>query len=329
MKKVLKKIGKILLGIFIALIVFWLGLFIFNKVMIKKETPLVENPIGQMVVVDGSEMCIYTEGEGDHTIVFMSGYGTPEPILDFKPLWSRLSDDYRIVVIEKFGYGFSDTVETERSFETILRQDREALSKLGIEGPYILCPHSMSGIEAMLWEIEYPDEVEAIVGLDIAYPNEYMEWEGADGASQIKGARLLNNLGINRLFTGDKIADKLLPVFGTGVLTEEERDIYKAIIFAKGYNKTLENENLEEDQIASKKILENPKPECPMLIFTSLGEGDPNDTQAVEKWRGYAIDYTSDMPNATLIKIDCGHYVHCFETDRIESEMRSLIEGLD
>ena len=328
MKKVFKKTGKVLLIILGAIIVFLLGLSIFNRIMIKKEKPLVENPIGQMVEVDGNEMCIYTEGEGKHTIVFMSGYGTPEPILDFKPLWSRLSSDYRIVVIEKFGYGFSDSVETERSFETILRQDREALSKLGIEGPFILCPHSMSGVEAMLWEIEYPDEVEAIVGLDIAYPNEYMEWEGASGDSLMKVARFVNNLGIYRLAT-DKMCDNMIPALGTGVFTKEERDIYKAIIFAKGYNITLENETLENEQTVSRKILENPKPECPVLIFTSLGEGDPNDKEAVEKCRGYARDYTSDMPNAKLVELDCGHYVHCLETDTIESEMRSLISGLD
>lgn len=328
MKKVFKKTGKVLLIILGAMIVFLLGLSIFNRIMIIKEKPLVENPIGQMVEVDGNEMCIYTEGEGKHTIVFMSGYGTFEPILDFKPLWSRLSSDYRIVVIEKFGYGFSDSVETERSFETILRQDREALSKLGIEGPFILCPHSMSGLEAMLWEIEYPDEVEAIVGLDIAYPNEYMEWEGASGDSLMKAARFVNNLGLNRLVT-DKMCDNSIPAFGTGVFTKEERDIYKAIIFAKGYNKTLENETLENAQTVSRKILENPKPECPVLIFTSLGEGDPNDKEAVEKWRGYARDYTSDMPNAKLVELDCGHYVHCLETDTIESEMRSFISGLD
>lgn len=329
MKKVLKRIVKVMLGLLIALVVFLAGLYIFNKIMIQKEKPLVEDPLGQMVEVDGSEMCIYTEGEGEHTIVFMSGYGTPEPILDFKPLWSRLTDDYKIVVIEKFGYGFSDSVETERSFETILRQDREALSKLGIEGPFILCPHSMSGIEAMLWEIEYPEEVEAIVGLDIGYPNEYMEWgDEPDGASMMGSARLINNLGVYRLF-GEKMWDNGLPVFGSGVLTKEEREIYKAIIFAKGYNKTLENETLENDITASQKILENPKPECPVLIFTSLGEGDPNDKEAVEKWRGYAKDYTSDMSNATLIELDCGHYVHCFEADKIESEMRSFIENIE
>ena len=327
MKKVLKTIGKILLGLLIALVVFIVGLFVFNKIMIQKEKPLVENPIGQMVEVDGHEMCIYTEGEGEHTIVFMAGSGIPEPILDFKPLWSRLTDDYRIVVIEKFGYGFSDTIDTERSFETILRQDREALSKLGIEGPFILCPHSMSGIEALLWEVEYPEEVEAIIGLDIGYPQEYMEWGDYRDPTSI--LRFVNNLGINRLATIGNTAGQLIPAIGSGVLTEEEIRIYEAIFFAKGYNVTLENETIENCVAASRTILENPKPECPVLIFTSLGEGDPNDAEAVEKWRGYARDYTSDMPNAILIELDCGHFVYCSETDRVEAEIRSFIEALD
>jgi uncharacterized membrane protein YjfL (UPF0719 family) len=54
MKKVLKTIGKILLGLLIALVVFIAGLFVFNKIMIQKEKPLVENPIGQMVEVANS-----------------------------------------------------------------------------------------------------------------------------------------------------------------------------------------------------------------------------------------------------------------------------------
>ena len=81
MKPVFMIIGKILLWILIVFVVFMLGLFIFNKVMIKKEASLVENPMGQMVEVDGNEMCIYTEGEGEHTIVFMAGSGVPEPII--------------------------------------------------------------------------------------------------------------------------------------------------------------------------------------------------------------------------------------------------------
>lgn len=326
MKKVLKKIGKVLLILLIILLVFLLILFVYHRIMLIKEKKLLEPFEGvQMVEVDGHKMSIYTEGEGEHTIVFMSGYGTQSPILDFKPLYTRLSKDYKIVVIEKFGYGFSDNVDTERSFETILKQDREALEKAGIEGPYILCPHSMSGIEALLWEVEHPEEVEAIIGLDMAYPNEYLEYEGPDTASLMKMAKLANNLGLNRLAN----FDKSVPAFTTGALTEKDKEIYKAIVFAKSYNKTVQNETIENAKVASKKITQNPKPECPILVFTSLGEGDPNDKDAVEKFRGYAIDYTSDMPNAKLVKLDCGHFVHNLETDTIEKEIREFIKSLD
>ena len=71
--------------------------------------------------------------------------------LDFKSLYSLLSDEYQIVVVEKFGYGFSDVVKEDRDIKTILSETRMALTKAGIEGPYVLCPHSMSGIEALYW----------------------------------------------------------------------------------------------------------------------------------------------------------------------------------
>ena len=171
MKKVLKVTGKILLGILILIAAFLLVMTVYNQIMLKKNIGLYETPLGELVEVDGHNMSIYTEGEGEHTIVFLSGWGTSSPILDFKPLYSKLSDDYRIVVVEKFGYGFSDLVDGERDMDTILRQDREALEKCGIEAPYVLCPHSFSGYEATRWAQEYPDEVEAIVGLDMCTPH--------------------------------------------------------------------------------------------------------------------------------------------------------------
>lgn len=97
--------------------------------------------------------------------VFMSGSGTCSPILDFKSLYSLLSNEYKIAVVEKFGYGFSDVVDKNRDIDTILSETRMALDKAGIEPPYVLCPHSMSGLEALYWAQKYPEEVEAIVGL--------------------------------------------------------------------------------------------------------------------------------------------------------------------
>ena len=167
MKKKIKKFPKTLFVMIAVIAVCLTGLFVYNRIMLKKDAVLLKKHVGQMVEVDGHDMCVYSEGQGDHTIVFMSGWGEPSPIYDFKALYRQLSDDYKIVVIEKFGYGFSDEVEGRRSFYTILRQDREALQKAGITGPFVLCPHSLSGVEAILWAQKYPNEVEAIVGLDM------------------------------------------------------------------------------------------------------------------------------------------------------------------
>ena len=80
-------------------------------------------PLGKLVEVDEHKMSIFIAGKGDRTIVFLSGGGTPSPILDFKALTSRLTDSYRIVVIEKFGYGFSDDVKEERPIAKILEKE--------------------------------------------------------------------------------------------------------------------------------------------------------------------------------------------------------------
>lgn len=53
--------------------------------------------------MNGNNISIYAEGSGSKTLVFLSGGGTCSPILDFKSLYSMLSDEYKIVVVEKFG----------------------------------------------------------------------------------------------------------------------------------------------------------------------------------------------------------------------------------
>ena len=94
-------------------------------------------PLGELVEVNGNNMSVYTEGNGDKTLVFMSGGGTCSPILDFKSLYSLLNNEYKIAVVEKFGYGFSDVVDESRDIDTILSETRMALKKADVEG--LLC----------------------------------------------------------------------------------------------------------------------------------------------------------------------------------------------
>lgn len=174
MKKFLNKTLKVVLIIIAIIVLFVVVSFVRHKICSSNEKDLL-TPLGELVEVNGHNMSVYTEGNGDKTLVFMSGGGTCSPILDFKSLYSLLNNEYKIAVVEKFGYGFSGVVDEARDIDTMLSETRMALKKADVEGPYVLCPHSMSGLEALYWAQKYPEEVEAIVGLDMAVPGYYDE----------------------------------------------------------------------------------------------------------------------------------------------------------
>ena len=318
MKKALKLIGKILLGLLILLAAFLIVMTVYNQVMLRKNKALYETPLGQLVEVDGHSMSVYTEGSGEHTIVFLSGWGTSSPILDFKPLYSRLSDEYTIAVVEKFGYGFSDVVDGERDIETILRQDREALEKAGVKAPYVLCPHSFSGYEATLWAQKYPDEVKAIVGLDMCTPNCESEEILKKEQSLMKVAVAVNRFekaaGLVRLGSLDQ----------SGTLSEEENKIFTEICCHKLLNKTVMSENDTDIMALYDKLNSSPLPEVPMLLYLS-----PDSTQFDTEWEKAMQAMADASSDGRLIKLDCGHYVHDFEYERISREMKEFISGLD
>ncbi|WP_022761820.1 alpha/beta fold hydrolase [Butyrivibrio sp. AD3002] len=311
MKKRLKLLGKVLLVLIIVPVMSLLVIFVYNRIRMKQEESLLEKPLGQMVDVDGHMMCVYEEGEGEHTLLFLSGSGTASPILDFRSLYSLLKDEYHIVVIEKFGYGFSDVVDDERSFDTILRQDREALEKAGIEGPFVLCPHSLSGLESIMWAQDYPDEVEAIIGLDMVLPRTYDEFD-FDGVFKFeKLAALARKLGIVRFY----YLDSSLPA----ALSKEEKELYRAIACRKAVNIDVINEGLSITDAVS-EIDSKPKQDVPMIMFISDGKEVKG-----TNWVQNHYDYVSDLSDAKVIELDCGHYVHNFMQDRIAEDIREFI----
>lgn len=319
MKKAAKTAGKVLLVIVVLFAVFLVILFIYNRVMLKKESKLLDKNPGQYVEVDGSRMSVYTEGEGSHTLVFLAGWGTSSPIVDFKNLTDKLKDDYKIVVIEKFGYGFSDIVDSERSTDTILRQNREALEKAGVEAPYILCPHSMSGIEGILWAQKYPEEVEAVIGLDPALPDDYPAGSLNSAISGVKLTNILIKLGGGRLTGVSANVEKNY----SDRLSADEREVYKALIYKNMANNCLVNEAIGIED-GCKEINSLPKPGMPMLIFSSNGTNAGGETWVPNKEK-----YVEGCDNIELVKLDCKHAVHNEKPDEISEKIRGFIANIE
>ena len=142
-KKVLNILLKVIGAIVIAIVLFLAIVYIVNMISSNSEQKRIE-PYGQHVSVDGKNMNVLIQGEGEETIVLLPGYGTAAPALDFKPLIDELSPFYKVVVVEPFGYGLSDETEKERTTENIVSEIHEALQSLNIDR-YILMGHSITG----------------------------------------------------------------------------------------------------------------------------------------------------------------------------------------
>ena len=316
MKKA-KKCMKIIIVLVVVLMLALAAICINHRIQLNREKVL-RTPLGKLVEVDSHEMSVYVEGNGDKTIVFMSGGGTCSPILDFKSLYARLSDDYKIVVVEKFGYGFSDIVDKERSVDSILADTRTALAKADIEGPYVLCPHSMSGIEALYWAQQYPEEVEVIIGLDMAVPKAYEDYK--INMPMLKISQFAARVGITRILPGISESDAIRH----GTLSDMEKEIYRAVFYEKTATTTMLNE-VEYIKENAEIVQNNGVPQVPMLLFVSNGSGTGWNE---EEWCGYQESFLENVQNGKLIKLDCPHYVHDYEYERISEEIRRFLEGI-
>lgn len=160
-------------------------------------------------------------------------------------LYSSLEKDYRIVVVEKFGYGFSDDSTTSRDLDTLLNQTRSALHQVGVEGPYVLLPHSMSGLEALHWSTVYPKEIEGIIGLDMSLPEAYDTW--CPNMLAYKSLQIVANIGLSRLLYA---VDKNIAALTDDSLSQKEQSIYKALFYRVRYQMPL-----SKKQSRSKRVL--------------------------------------------------------------------------
>lgn len=314
MKRVLRKSLIVVLAMMIILVLFVIISFVRHKICSSKEKDL-RTPLGALVEVNGHNMSVYIEGKGDKTLVFLSGGGTCSPILDFKSLYSLLTDEYKIVVVEKFGYGFSDVVDENRDIDTILSETRTALEKAEVQGPYILCPHSMSGLEALYWAQKYPKEVEAIIGLDMAVPGYYDEMNIS--IPVMKAGQYGAALGITRWIPS--LAESDAMKFGT--LSDKEKEIYRAVFYQRTATVTMINE-VKTVKDNANVVKENGVPQVPMLLFVSNGSGGTGFTE--ERWRSIPKEYISASENARFIELDCPHYVHDYKYEEIGKEIRNF-----
>ena len=299
-----------LLGVVLVLL---LASFIYHRLALQREKASL-NPMGQMVSVNGHDMSVFVKGNGPQTLVFLSGAGTASPILDFKDLYNGLSKQYKIVVVERAGYGYSEDTSKSRDVSEVLSETRQALAKAHVSGPYIILSHSMSSLETLLWQEKYPSEIQAVIGLDWALPESYLQLRMH---SQIlRMARLGSQLGLLRYLP----SRLYMP---NENLSSSDRRLYQRIAYRQILSQAMLNESLSVKENA-KKVTSSIDSHIPTLLMVSDGEGT---VFSQEEWRHYATRFAKDQEKIELTFYDAPHYLYHYQTKEVVAKIEDFIKG--
>ena len=304
---------KCCLGLLSFILLFLVGTFIFHRISLEKEQASL-TPMGKTVLVNGHKINVYVEGDGPETIVFLSGAGIASPILDFKNLTDSLSKNYKIVVVERAGYGYSDDSNQSRDVMEVLSETRQALSQANITGPFIILSHSMASLESLAWQEKYPDEVKALIGLDWALPSSYEDLKINQALLTV--AYWNSKIGLLRYFPESFYIKN-------PTLTETERQQYKLL----AYKQLMSQAMLHESRLAkenAKKVPSSINPKIPALLLVSNGEGT---TFSQSEWQHYAETFASGQSNVQVIYIDAPHDLYHYQSNDVVSQIEEFLEN--
>lgn len=295
-----------------AVLVLLLASFTYHRLALQREKASL-TPKGQLVAVNGHKMSVLVKGNGPQTLVFLSGAGTASPILDFKDVYDGFSDKYRIVLVERAGYGYSEDTSKSRDVAVVLSETRQALAKAHVSGPYIVISHSMASLETLLWQENYPSEVQAVVGLDWAFPESYSHLKRHP--QMLRLARWGSQLGLLRLLP----RQLYMP---NENLSDSDRRLYQEIAYRQLLSQAMLNESLSVKENA-KKVDTKINSQIPTLLLVSNGEGTGFNQ---EQWRHYATSFAKNQENIELAFYDAPHYFYHYQTKEVIRSIEDFIQ---
>ena len=309
----MKILKKWFLGFISFILLFLLATFIFHRISLEKEEASLK-PMGQQVLVNGHQINVYVEGDGPETVVVLSGAGIASPILDFKNVSESLSKQYKVVIVERAGYGYSDDSNYSRDVMEVLSETRQALSQANITGPFIILSHSMASLESLSWQEKYPDEVKALIGLDWALPSSYEDLK--DNQALLTLAYWSSKIGLLRYFPESFYIKNQ-------TLIESERKQYKLLAYKQLMSQAMlhESQTVKEN---AKKVPSNINPKIPTLLLVSNGQGT---SFSQFEWQRYAEKFASDQSIVQVVYMDSPHDLYHYQSHEIVSQIEDFLKS--
>lgn len=246
-KKVLNKFFKafiILFGIGLVInIVIIIGVYLNHVSKLSDEEGFLIQKPGQMLTVDNYSVHTYykeAETPSDVTLVFIHNTGTTDSAITLQPVLARLDNNYNVAYVDRPGNGYSpDDSNYEGKLDEQLKITRDAIIQAGAKAPYILVANGNAALMMNYWVAQYPDEVEAVIGIGTVYAEEFDTVTQEEYCGFFKWV-----LNASNKIGGQRFGD-VYPTNYNAIYTEKQMNIRKALISKNYYTDGIYSEEYE------------------------------------------------------------------------------------
>ncbi|ORX44878.1 hypothetical protein BCR36DRAFT_585984 [Piromyces finnis] len=315
------KIISSLIGIILSVYIFFnVTCYIFEDLKVQSYN------YGTSMDVNGHNMVIDIVGESNEpSIVLLSDYNIPSPVIYYKPLTELLSKTYKVITIEPFGYGLSDIVNEERTIENIVTELHSCIEQLKLKDYYLMA-HSLGGMYSLYYSNKYSNEVKGAIGFDTIVPKieESMKTEVDSLYKTVNSDHIKNIIGYNRMASTLNNDYLIVPLMNPSnyTYTDDEKEMFTNIELNKGFNKSIRNEGRKIDyNLGMIHNMKYPK-NMTLLNFISTERCD-----SLPNYQKLQTDVGDESISNEIIKITGKHKDFLFQhNDEIIKNLNKLIQ---
>lgn len=232
--------------------------------------------MGRLVDINGVNMHLYDSGMSDIPIVFTANIGSNVPFVDLYPLHNTLSENHRVMVYDKPGYGWSEYTSASRDIDTICEEIHAVLHSNDVPGdedtylePFIYVAQGMGALEAIRYAQLYPEDVAGIIFIEGTSPTFCADYNNI----MIIESFLINSLrntGLLRLISNSNFVMNSLN--DNPELSDELRALNKGIGLEKNWSRNVIAEKLNistNAEVILSNLSEEKLGDLPIRVITS------------------------------------------------------------
>ena len=337
----LAQVGRIMLGLLVALLVLVAAGSIYESFARAKEIGLVSAP-GQFVDVGGYRLHILCMGQktpGQPTVILESGAGGWS--IHWYTFQRQAAQFARVCAYDRAGYGWSEAGPQPRDGKRIAEALHTLLVNSGESGPSLLVGASRGGKYIRLFRDAYPADVVGLVLVD-AEPEDFRSQAllgknlAAQNEAMFSAVGALTRIGFFRLMGGDPASAPEVPCipFMVKTLPVEEHAAYQAVEGQPKCFEALLGEEAATDQREAQVREVQPLGDLPLIVLShgipSAAPGGVPPEQAAQTeqvWQDLQKELASLSTNGTLIQATkSGHNIALDQPELVLDAFRLIMK---